>query len=168
VFVETRRDVAQALARLGSQEGITSLLDGLDHPDELIRESMFEAFFGATGKHLCYDPLAPRDDRLAAIANLRAWWAKDGGDQALRVRRVVRTPKIDAEVWRLVGAFAGGDGSTPPGDDQKIRARFLELGGARGADADVRLQVPRPASRRSGRRSAACSGRSRRRTPCRA
>ena len=127
-FVETRRDLASALGRLGDSSGVSALLDGLDHADDLLRESHFEAFFALTGVHLCYDPLAPRDQRLEALAALRAWWAREGGDQVLRVRKVAGGHKVDAEAWRLISAYAGGDGATAPGDDAKIRTRLLELG----------------------------------------
>lgn len=127
-FDETRRDVALALGKLGDSSGVPFLIAGLDHRDDLVRESMFEAFFAIVPVHLCYDPLLPQDERLEALARLSAWWGKEGGDKALRVRRIETGYKVDTEVWKLVNAFAGGDGSTPPGDDDKIRARLLELG----------------------------------------
>ena len=65
-FDETRCDLAKALARLGSDRGIPVLLDGLDHRDDLVRESFFEAFFDVTGWHLCYDPHEKREERLEA------------------------------------------------------------------------------------------------------
>ena len=127
-FEETKRDLAAALGQLGDSTGVPFLIASLDHPDDLIRESMFEALFGIVSVHLCYDPLLPQDERLEALANLCAWWGKEGGDKALRVRRVETGHKVDTEVWKLVNALAGGDGSTPPGDDDKIRARLLVLG----------------------------------------
>ena len=128
-WIETRRDIAEALARLGDVAGIPVLLDGLDYPDDLIRESCFEAFFTVTGKHLCYDPLAPHDERLAALSRLRAWWTRDGGVAALR------TPlKIDyatrSEVRKIVESYGGSDGSAPLGDPAQQRQRLLDLGPA--------------------------------------
>lgn len=83
-FVETRRDLAAALASLGSIAGIPVLLEGLDHPDDLIRESHSEVLFEATALHLGFDPLAPRPSRLRAISRLQAHWAKAGGRDQLR------------------------------------------------------------------------------------
>ena len=39
---ETRRDIASALARLGDPSGMPILLAGLDHKDDLLRESFFD------------------------------------------------------------------------------------------------------------------------------
>lgn len=124
---ETKRDLAESLARLGDPSGVLVLLAGLDHDDDLVRESFFEAFFNVTGKHLGYEPLAPRDERLAAIARLSGWWSKDGGVSALRP--VPSVPwKINSEARRLVDAFGGSDGSAAPVDDDVARARLVELG----------------------------------------
>jgi len=124
---ETRRDLADALARLGDPSGVPILIAGLDLGDDLVRESCFEALFGVTGVHLCYEPLGPREERLAAIARLAAWWAKEGGASALRHPPKV-DPKIRAEVKRIADQFGGSDGSMPAGDDEALRARLIEIG----------------------------------------
>lgn len=105
-FEETQRDLAQAAAMLGSTAGIPILLDGLDHRDDLIRESFFESFFAVTGLHLGYDPMMPRDERLHTIAELQAEWAADGG--ADRLRRPPRPdPQTHARAWQLVQDLGG-------------------------------------------------------------
>lgn len=128
-WIETRRDISEALAKLGDPTGIAVLLDGLDYPDDLIRESCFEAFFAVTGKHFCYDPLAPHWERLASLSRLRQWWTKDGGPAALR-----KPMKIDyatrSEVRKICESFGGSDGSVPVGDATKQRQRLLDLGPA--------------------------------------
>jgi HEAT repeat protein len=124
---ETRRDLAFALARLRDPRGMLILLAGLDHADDLVRERFFELWFSLTGQHFCYEPLGPRDERLAAIARLQAWWAANGGAGALR-DPIHSGYKVDSEVWRLVSAFAGGDGATAAGNDEEIRTRLLDLG----------------------------------------
>jgi HEAT repeat protein len=128
-WMETQRDIAEALARLGDVAGIPVLLDGLDYPDDLIRESCFESFFAVTGKHLCYDPLAPHDERLAALSRLREWWTKEGGVAALR-----KLLKIDyatrTEVRKIAESYGGSDGSVALGDPVQQRQRLLDLGPA--------------------------------------
>ncbi len=125
-WAETKRDLGECLARLGDAGGVSVLLDGLDHPDDLVRESYFEAFFRVTGKHLCFEPLAPRDERLEKLGLLRAWWAEEGGPE--RLVHPYHVPYKDRnEAVKLVEAMGGGDGLTPAGDDEKIRARLLEL-----------------------------------------
>jgi HEAT repeat protein len=126
-WAETRRDVAQALALLGDPSGIPVLLAGLDHPDDLVRESCFEAFFDVTGRHACFVPLAPRDKRLEAISTLQRWWAKDGGAAQLRKPRHVAY-KVRSEVRKITEQIGGSDGTVPPGDDVKLRARLVEIG----------------------------------------
>ncbi len=126
-WTETRRDLAEVLARLGDPSGIQTLIAGLDERDDLVRESYFESLFAVTGLHEGYDPLAPRDQRLEAIAHIAAWWARNGGEGALR-RPVAVSLKESSEVKKMLEAFAGGDGLTPAGDDEKLVARFLELG----------------------------------------
>ncbi|MHC5066236.1 MAG: HEAT repeat domain-containing protein, partial [Planctomycetota bacterium] len=105
-FVETRRDLAVALAGLGSTAGIQDLFTGLDHEDDLIRESMFESFFAVTGLWFGYDPFAPRPERLAAISDLQAYWAEVGGPEKLR--KAFRPDPGKAErAWSLVKNLSG-------------------------------------------------------------
>lgn len=124
---ETRRDIAEALAKLDDPTGIPLLIAGLDLKDDLVRESYFEVLFGVTGKHFCYEALAPRDERLAAISSYQAWWAKEGGAQALRHPMKVDS-KTRAEVKKITEQFGGSDGTVPAGDDVKLRERLLDIG----------------------------------------
>jgi HEAT repeat protein len=127
VWDETRRDLAEALARLGDATGIPALLRGLEIEDDLVRESCFEALFAVTGRHFGYEPLAPADERKAALARWQAFWAKEGGPEHLRVAPHVPW-KVNSEARRLVDAFGGSDGSAVPVDDAVARARLVELG----------------------------------------
>ena len=108
VYPETRISLAVSLARLGSPAGIPVLLEGLDLADDLVREDAFESLFDVTGVHLGYDPFAPRPERLAAMARLQAWWARDGDPEALRP-----LPGPDAKTretaWRHVTKLGGGE-----------------------------------------------------------
>ncbi|MDZ4773546.1 MAG: HEAT repeat domain-containing protein [Planctomycetota bacterium] len=126
-WAETRRDLAEVLAKLHDPSGIPVLIAGLDETDDLVRESFFETLFGVTGKHFCYEALAPRDERLAAIAQFQVWWAKEGDEHALRHPLKV-DPKIRAEVKRIAENFGGSDGSVPAGDDAKMRERLMDIG----------------------------------------
>ena len=123
---ETRRDIGYALAGLGDPSGVPILLAGLDHHDDLIRESFFEAFFDVTGVHRCYDPLGPRAERLADIATLQGWWSRYGGVSALRPVLHV-SPAVTREVHKIIGVVGGGDVTVAPGDDESLRARLVEL-----------------------------------------
>ena len=124
---ETRRDLADALARLGDPSGIPTLIRSLDLEDDLVRESCFETLFDVTGKHFGYLPLAPRDERLASIAQFERWWSKEGGPQALR-KPIAVNPKARAEVHQIVLTIGGTDGTLVPGDDNALYARLLEIG----------------------------------------
>jgi HEAT repeat protein len=126
-WVETKRDLAKALALLGSPAGVPALLAGLDHRDDLIRESFFETLFAVTGRHLGYDPLAPRPERQEAIARLQNAWAQAGGAswlrQPLRVDHAAHH-----KATKLVEQLGGGTGATPGGDDAQITKDLLALG----------------------------------------
>jgi HEAT repeat protein len=115
------------LARLGDPTGIPALIRSLDLQDDLVRESCFEALFDVTGKHFNYQPLAPREERLAAISQFERWWAKEGGAQALRHPLKVE-PKIRAEVHQIVLTLGGTDGTIPPGNDKALYDRLIEIG----------------------------------------
>lgn len=124
---ETRRDLALALAGLGDPRGAEVLLAGLDLEDDLIRESYFESFFAVTSRHESYDPLAPRSERLEAVARLRRWWARAGGASVLHPAPTV--PRgLHNEVWKILKALGGGDGLTPGGDDERLVRRLVQLG----------------------------------------
>lgn len=126
-FAETKRDLATALATLGSDAGIPILLDGLEHPDDLIREDYFESFFSVTGVHLAYDPLLPPKERLAALSDLQAWWMRYGGPDQLR-----RPPQVDevtdAHAWKLVSKLGGGAGIVPGGEDRALVDELVGMG----------------------------------------
>jgi HEAT repeat protein len=117
-YAETRRDLAYALGRLGSTAGVLTLLGGLDHDDDLVREAFFELFFALTGEHRGYEPLAPRPERLAALAELQAWWAREGAPAKLRPFPRDADPIAEAHAWKLVNDIGGNDmvASTPEKD----------------------------------------------------
>ncbi len=128
-YPETKRDLSLALAWLGSPAGVLTLLEGLDHRDDLIRESFFESFFAATGVHVGYDPLAPRPERLASIAALQAWWAAEGGADALVPLDPERDPVAVAHARKLVGQLGGSDlGPTGSERDQAIQEELAVMG----------------------------------------
>lgn len=125
---ETRFDLAAALADLGSAAGIATLLEGLDYPDDLIRENCFESFFKVVGWHLGYEPLAPREDRLAAIGRLQAKWAAEGSADLLIQHN--RVPPAKAQrAWKLVESLAGGTGDAPPiATDEAAQEELRKMG----------------------------------------
>jgi HEAT repeat protein len=128
-YPETQRDLGYALARLGSSAGMLTLLAGLDHRDDLIRESFFELFFAVTGEHQGYEPLAPRPERQEALARLVGWWSKDGAAVKLRPFPDDADPLAEAHAWRLVGDLAGNDmlASTPE-KDQAMEEELVSMG----------------------------------------
>lgn len=124
---ETRRDLAEVLGKLGDPSGIPLLITALDLKDDLVRESCFEVLFGLTGKHFCYEALAPREERLAALSRFQAWWLADGGAEALQHPLEVDA-KTRGEVRKIVEQFGGTDGSVAAGDDVALRERLLDIG----------------------------------------
>jgi len=126
-FPETRRDLAAALAALGSPTGIPVLLDGLDYPDDVLRARFFDAFFRATGLHTSYDPGAPRMERLEALARLRAFWARKGGAAALRAPAVEDGPARE-RAWDLVQTVGGGTDVLPGGEDGPLVESLVAMG----------------------------------------
>jgi len=127
-FDETRRDIALSLALLSSPTGIPTLLEGLNHPDDLIRESFFEAFFAATGMHLGYDPLAPRPRRLDSISRLQSYWAEKGGPRELRAPDTEADPTAEAYAWTLVSKLGGSDYLKPSAEDIDIEEELVAMG----------------------------------------
>ena len=127
-YPETRRDLATALAKLGSVDGIPVLLAGLDYPDDLLRESFFEAFFHGTGVHMGFDPLAPRPERLEILAALQADWAKNGGPERLLPPHPHDRTSA-ARAMKLVADLGGSDlaGSTPE-KDQAMKEELVAIG----------------------------------------
>ena len=129
-YAETRRDLAVAQARLGSTAGIPVLLGGLDHPDDLIRESYFEALFAATGVHLGYDPLETRPHRLEALARLQAWWAEEGKPELLKAAQPVDKTSA-ARAMKLVGDLGGNDlTASTPEQDKAMEEELVAIGDA--------------------------------------
>mgnify|MGYP001462184280 CR=1 FL=1 len=126
-FVETRRDLALALADLDSAAGVPALLAGLDHPDDVLRRSFFDAFFAVTGRHMAYDPDAPRPERLEALARLQSWWAEEGGAEAL-VHREEPAERAQEAAWRRVQALGGGTDVLPGGDDTALMHELVAAG----------------------------------------
>jgi HEAT repeat protein len=126
-YSETRRDLAVALADLGSPAGIPSLLDGLDDPDPLVRAHFFESLFAVTGVHLGYEPEAPEGERLEAVARLAAWWEKSGGPAALHATHV-EDPALREHAFELVEALGGGTDTHPSGDDRLILEELVAIG----------------------------------------
>ena len=123
IYDETKRDLAAAMAHLGAHDAVPLLMNGLDHHDDLIRESHFEAVFRATGIHLGYDPLASRPDRLNALARLRAFWAKDGATVRLRPWPSV-DHALEAQIWSAIKELGG------EGDDLELRRQIIDAGDA--------------------------------------
>jgi HEAT repeat protein len=129
-FPETRRDLAVAMGRVGSTEGIPVLLAGLDYPDDLVRESYFEALFAATGVHDGYDPLEDRPRRLEAISRLQTWWSETPKKDVLRAHAAA-DKKSAARAAKLVGDIGGNDmaGSTPD-SDKEMEEELVAIGEA--------------------------------------
>ncbi len=130
VSSETGRDVAWAMGALGDTYGVSFLLDGLDHRDDLVRESFFENFLDLTGASRGYTPMLAAEDRLLALANLRNWWVSEGGSRSLRAPRSLSIPgKLRAEVEKLVKEIGGDDmHASTPAKDEAIVARLKEIG----------------------------------------
>ncbi|MBL8693600.1 MAG: HEAT repeat domain-containing protein [Planctomycetes bacterium] len=135
--VETARDLAWSLAALGDPAGVRALMDGLDYPDDLVRESIFEAYFDVTGASHGYAPNLPFEERTAALAELRAWWADVERDPA-RVASAMRKPRSlqttaaqKAEIAKHLRDVGGND--MAPADAKKTQeamAKLREIGPA--------------------------------------
>ena len=125
------------MARLGSAKGVPVLLGGLDIADDLIRESCFEGFFAVTGVHKGYDPLESRPIRLEALARLQAWWAADGGVEALHPRPGVDAKTL-AKTMKLVGDIGAATRSPTGEKDKDMEDESSRSGGAPGARARAR------------------------------
>jgi len=120
IHPETCRDLAVALVRLGSVDGVPVLLSGLDLKDDLVRESYFEQWFAATGLHFGYDPLAPREERLEAIARLQCYWSARGSAADLRPWPF-HDLELHNQIWKQVTRLVEGH----PGLD--VEATVQEL-----------------------------------------
>jgi hypothetical protein len=118
------------LGALGDTYGMSFLLDGLDYPDDLVRESFFECFLDLTGVSHGYAPRLVGEDRLYSLANLRNWWATEGGAGALRTPRSLQiSAKQRAAIEAAIKEIGGDDmhASTPENDEQII-AKLREFG----------------------------------------
>ncbi len=129
---ETGRDLAWALGALGDTYGMQFMLDGLDHRDDLVRESFWENFLDLTGASQGYAPMLPSEERLYALANLRNWWATEGGAKALRAPRSLSiSSKLRADVEKLIKDIGGDDVHTSSAEqDLAILAKLKEIGTA--------------------------------------
>ena len=127
-YAELRMELGYVLAWLGGRSGIPPLLEGLDHPDDLLRERCFEKFFAVTQVHLGYQPHATHEERLDALASLQAWWAQHGATHPLR--RPVRVhPESTQRAWQLVSALGGGAGIVPAAaDDEAVILELVAMG----------------------------------------
>ncbi|MFO1078377.1 MAG: HEAT repeat domain-containing protein [Planctomycetota bacterium] len=124
---ETHRELARALATLGSAAGVQPLLDDLQDDDVLQREYAFETLFAITGVHCGYEPGAPEADRLKAWSRLQAWWTQSGGDA-----RVHAPYEVDAvtraATWDLVEVLGGGTDTRAGGDDAASEDELVAYG----------------------------------------
>lgn len=127
-FVESKRDLAAAIAALGDASTVPVLLDGLDYPDDVLRRTFFDAFFAATGLHLSYDPDAPRRERLESIAALRSLWEQKGGASMLR-RPAAQSPGSYETALKMVEELGGGTDVMPGGDDAALVERLVAMRG---------------------------------------
>jgi hypothetical protein len=100
------------------------LLDDLTADDVLQRELTFGVLFAIVDQHCGYEPGAPPAERLTALARLQAWWARNGGDGAVRVPAYV-DPVTRARTWELVEKLGGGSDVDPGGDDPQIARELL-------------------------------------------
>jgi HEAT repeat protein len=117
--LESKRDLALALAELGSGAGVPVLIEGLDQSDDVIRESFFEGLFSVTGLHFGYEMHAPREERLEAIARWQSFWAQSGNASLLqRPRRVEQL--VHEHALGLVIRLGGGSDTEPGGDDRSL------------------------------------------------
>lgn len=125
-FVESRRDLALALAELGDDAGVALLIAGLDDEDDVVRQSCFDALFSVTGLHGSFDADAPRPERLEAIARIQQQWMQRG-PALLR-----RPPALDLatyeRAWRMVEALGGGSDVDPGGDDAALMEELVSAG----------------------------------------
>ncbi len=126
-YTETRRDLAFALACLGSAKGVQILIDGLSEDDDLVRESFFAKFFAVTQVHFGYDTFAPRPVRLAAIARIQAWWTKSGGDEALMLVSVPHARAHD-EALALVAKLGAGERPASALTDEELMQELSGMG----------------------------------------
>jgi HEAT repeat protein len=127
-YDETRIDLAFALARLGATSGMPILLAGLDHRDDLIRENCFEKFMMVTRQHLGYEAMAPREERLAAVARLQAWWAANGRPELLH-KPYFPSQEHDDHALHTVMAIGGGAGIVPAAaNEDKALQELVDMG----------------------------------------
>ncbi|GDY02759.1 hypothetical protein LBMAG49_20880 [Planctomycetota bacterium] len=130
-FIELRIDLAFALCQVGGTKGALVLLANLDYPDDLIRATCFENFYAVTGQHQGYDPSASSEERLAAIARLQAFWARNGGPDLLH-RSFLVDPATSDQAFIQVMAMGGGAGIIPAAEDDETVITALA---AHGSDA---------------------------------
>lgn len=124
---ETHRDLALALADLGSSAGVQPLICDLGNDDELQREYAFATLFAITGQHFGFEAAAPAAERLKAQSRLQAWWTQNAAHA-----RVHAAHRVDAatreQTWHLVQLLGGGTDTMAGGDDKEIMGELLVYG----------------------------------------
>ena len=79
--------------------------------------------------HEGYDPLAPRPERLESISALQAWWAAEGGAEALLPPDPDRDPIAEGYARKLVSELGGTDlGPTGSDRDASIEEELVAMG----------------------------------------
>lgn len=142
-FIELRIDLAFALCQVGGTKGALVLLANLDYPDDLIRATCFENFYAVTGQHQGYDPSASSEERLAAIARLQAFWARNGGPDLLH-RSFLVDPATSDQAFIQVMAMGGGAGIIPAAEDDETVITALAAHGSDALPALIKgLKFPR-------------------------
>ncbi len=73
---ELRFEAATAIIRIGDRRGFTTLIDGLEHSDPMLRRRSIGMLRSATGETFGYRHDDHADERRAAVARWRAWAAR--------------------------------------------------------------------------------------------
>lgn len=74
-----RYEAATAMLRMGDRRGLPTMIDGLEHPDPLIRARAILVLKERTGETFGYRADDRPADRAAAVARWRAWLRQTGG-----------------------------------------------------------------------------------------
>lgn len=74
-----RFEAATAMLRMGDRRGLPTMIDGLEHPDPLVRARAILVLKERTGGTMGYAADGRPEDRAAAVARWRAWLARGGG-----------------------------------------------------------------------------------------
>lgn len=76
---KVRFEAATSMLRMGDRRGLGTMIDGLEHPDPLIRARAILVLKERTGETLGYKADDRPPDRAAAVARWRAWHQRAGG-----------------------------------------------------------------------------------------